>query len=198
MKKRWSRSGVLAAVLALLLSMNGCGSLDMGIIGGADGPTGIIVGSEPEWPDSAAGDPEEPEEAPDDLSTAGGTEEQPYSNGLPADDISIDGTYNSAEDVSLYLHTFGCLPQNYITKEEAQELGWSGGSVERYVPRGAIGGDKFGNREGALPDGTYYECDIDTIGANSRGAKRLVYSDDGRIYYTEDHYQTFTLLYGEE
>ena len=83
-------------------------------------------------------------------------------------------------------------------KNEARDLGWSGGSVERYAPGCAIGGDTFGNREGVLPDGKYHECDIDTIGENSRGAKRLVYSDDGRIYYTEDHYETFTLLYGEE
>ena len=44
----------------------------------------------------------------------------------------------------------------------------------------------------------WLESDIDTIGQDSRGAKRLVYADDGRIYYTEDHYETFTLLYGEE
>ena len=65
----------------------------------------------------------------------------------------------------------------------------------------AIGGDKFGNREGLLPkaDGRqYYECDIDTNVQSSRGAKRLVFSNDGLIYYTEDHYETFTLLYGEE
>ena len=77
-------------------------------------------------------------------------------------------------------------------------MGWTGGSVEKYAPGCAIGGDKFGNREGVLPAGNYHECDIDTIGGTSRGAKRIVYSDDGRIYYTEDHYETFTLLYGEE
>ena len=45
---------------------------------------------------------------------------------------------------------------------------------------------------------TYAECDIDTLGADSRGAKRIVFSNDGLIYYTEDHYETFELLYGEE
>ena len=123
-------------------------------------------------------------------------EDLPYEDGLPG--IDEDGTYNSAEDVSLYLYTFGHLPNNYITKNEARDLGWSGGSVERYAPGCAIGGDKFGNREGVLPEGTYHECDIDTIGESSRGAKRLVYADDGRIYYTGDHYETFELLYGEE
>ena len=111
------------------------------------------------------------------------------------------GWYYSAEDVALYLVTYGHLPENFITKEEARDLGWEGGSVERYAEGCAIGGDKFGNREGLLPraDGRqYYECDIDTDGADSRGAKRLVFSNDGLIYYTDDHYESFTLLYGEE
>lgn len=112
-----------------------------------------------------------------------------------------EGWYYSAEEVSLYLVTYGCLPENFITKNEARDLGWEGGSVEDYAPGCAIGGDKFGNREGLLPkaDGRqYYECDIDTDGKSSRGAKRLVYSNDGLIYYTEDHYVSFVLLYGEE
>ena len=78
-------------------------------------------------------------------------------------------------------------------------MGWNGGSLEPYAPGKCIGGDYFGNYEGILPKGrSYHECDIDTLGAKSRGAKRLVYSDDGLIYYTSDHYNTFTLLYGEE
>ena len=115
--------------------------------------------------------------------------------------IDEDGWYYSAEDVSLYLHTYGHLPENFITKDEARDLGWEGGSVERYKDGAAIGGDKFGNREGVLPKAPgrqYYECDIDTNGQSSRGAKRIVYSNDGLVYYTEDHYETFTLLYGEE
>jgi len=120
---------------------------------------------------------------------------------LDTPELDEDGTYNSKEDVSLYLHLYDHLPDNYITKNEARDLGWSGGSVEVYAPGCAIGGDRFGNREGLLPtaDGrTYYECDIDTIGQSSRGAKRIIFSNDGLIYYTKDHYESFTLLYGEE
>lgn len=102
--------------------------------------------------------------------------------------------YYDAESVVLYLHTFGVLPDNYITKDEARDLGWDGGSVEEYLPGAAIGGDYFGNREELLPDGEYSECDIDTNGQNSRGAKRLVFSSDGRYYYTEDHYESFVEL----
>lgn len=115
------------------------------------------------------------------------------------DTLDESGWYYSAEDVGLYLVTYGHLPENFITKDEARELGWEGGSVEDYAPGYAIGGDRFGNREELLPvQDTYYECDIDTNGQSSRGAKRIVYSDDGDIYYTEDHYESFILLYGEE
>ena len=110
-----------------------------------------------------------------------------------------DGIYDSRDEVALYIHTYGELPSNYITKKEAEALGWQGGSLEDYAPGKCIGGNHFGNYEGQLPEGhSYKECDIDTLGKSSRGAKRIVYSDDGLIYYTDDHYSTFTLLYGEE
>lgn len=115
--------------------------------------------------------------------------------------IEYDASYTSAEDVALYLHTYGELPPNFITKKEAQKLGWPGGSLEEYAPGKCIGGDYFGNYEGLLPEKegrTYRECDIDTLGAKSRGAERIVYSNDGLIYYTPDHYESFELLYGEE
>lgn len=115
--------------------------------------------------------------------------------------IDYDGIYTSKEDVALYIYTYGELPQNFITKKEAKALGWEGGSLEPYAPGMCIGGDTFGNYEGLLPeeDGlTYKECDIDTLGADKRGAKRIVFSNEGDIYYTEDHYESFELLYGEE
>lgn len=115
--------------------------------------------------------------------------------------IEYGQTYTTAEDVALYLHTYKELPSNFITKKEAQALGWPGGSLEEYAPGKCIGGDHFGNYDELLPEKkgrTYKECDIDTLGAQKRGAKRLVWSNDGLIYYTDDHYETFTLLYGEE
>ncbi len=112
--------------------------------------------------------------------------------------IDKDGTYTKKDDVALYIHTYGCLPDNFISKKEAQKLGWSGGSLEPYAPGMCIGGSYFGNYEGLLPekDGrTYTECDIDTLGKSSRGAKRIVFSNDGLIFYTDDHYESFTQLY---
>ncbi|MBR5292794.1 MAG: ribonuclease [Clostridia bacterium] len=116
---------------------------------------------------------------------------------LPA--IDENGSYTSKEDVALYIHTYGRLPKNFITKNEARDLGWEGGSIEDYAPGCSIGGDRFGNYEGILPEGKKYtECDIDTLGRSSRGSRRIVFSNDGCIYYTDDHYETFELLYGEE
>ena len=198
----------LLAALSLL-TLTGC---DLGVIGGADGPTAIYTAGSPDAPEKVtlpvapaepeetpATQPEEPPAVPEDPGTAAGAEDDAPYEDLPA--IAEDGSYNSMEDVSLYLHTYDHLPDNYITKQEARDLGWSGGSVERYAPGCAIGGDRFGNREGLLPSEkgrTYYECDIDTIGETSRGAKRIIFSSDGLIYYTEDHYESFTQLYGEE
>ena len=115
--------------------------------------------------------------------------------------IEKDGVYTTKDDVALYIYTYGELPSNFITKKEAQSLGWEGGSLEPYAPGCCIGGSSFGNYEGKLPEKkgrTYTECDIDTLGKKSRGAKRIVFSNDGLIYYTGDHYETFELLYGEE
>ncbi len=125
--------------------------------------------------------------------------DEPETEGLTVDE---DGEYTSKEEVALYIHTYGHLPSNYITKSEAQKLGWdkSNGSLWRVTDHKSIGGDKFGNYEGLLPKASgrqYYECDIDYDGV-SRNAKRIIYSNDGLIYYTEDHYKTFELLYGEE
>ena len=115
--------------------------------------------------------------------------------------LDEDGSYTSKDDVALYIHLYGHLPDNFITKKEAESLGWSGGSLEPYAPGMCIGGSYFGNYEGLLPEAEgreYHECDIDTLGAEKRGAKRIVYSNDGLIFYTDDHYESFTILYGEE
>lgn len=120
-----------------------------------------------------------------------------------ADTVEIyeNGSYDSKDEVALYIHLYGKLPSNYISKKDAQALGWSSGSLEPYAPGKSIGGSRFGNYEGLLPEAkgrTYTECDIDTKGKKKRGSKRIVFSNDGLIYYTEDHYETFELLYGEE
>ena len=137
-------------------------------------------------------------EAPEAESNTPETEAQPQAPPETEALIDADGSYTTKEDVALYIHTYGCLPNNFITKSEARKLGWEGGRLDKFAPGMCIGGDHFGNYEGLLPeDRDYTECDIDTLGAKSRGAKRIVFSEDGLIYYTEDHYESFELLYGE-
>ena len=113
--------------------------------------------------------------------------------------VTEDGTYTSKEEVAEYLHLFGHLPDNFITKNEAKDLGWvsSWGNLDEVAPGKSIGGDYFGNYEGQLPTKKgrkYYECDIDFTGGY-RSEKRIIYSNDGLVFYTEDHYETFEQLY---
>ncbi len=112
-----------------------------------------------------------------------------------AEGISEDGLYYSAEEVAAYIHQFRHLPDNYMTKDEAETLGWEGGSLSKIAEGMYIGGDWFGNYEGKLPEGKEYtECDVNCP-KNSRGGERIIFSDDGWIYYTPDHYETFETLY---
>ncbi|MBQ8638796.1 MAG: ribonuclease [Lachnospiraceae bacterium] len=116
--------------------------------------------------------------------------------------IEENGSYSSKEEVALYIHLYGHLPDNYITKKEAENLGWESreGNLWEVAPGKSIGGSKFGNYEGLLPEKNgrqYYECDIDFDGGY-RNEKRIVYSNDGLIYYTDDHYESFERLFGEE
>jgi ribonuclease T1 len=113
--------------------------------------------------------------------------------------IEESGRYTSKEEVALYIHTYGKLPSNFITKKEAQERGWDAnkGNLWDVTDKMSIGGDVFSNREGILPkkEGRkYYECDINYEGGY-RGAERIVFSNDGLIFYTDDHYKTFEQLY---
>ena len=179
-------SAALVALL-LVLSLCACGQADLSraeVI--TDGPVSVeqeALPTKEEGPVEA--DPSEGVELPQEATPT----------------LEEDGTYTTKDDVALYIHLYGHLPDNFITKKEAEKLGWPGGSLEPYAPGKCVGGSRFGNYEGLLPEAKgriYTECDIDTLGAEKRGAKRIVFSNDGLIYYTEDHYASFELLYGEE
>lgn len=123
-------------------------------------------------------------------------------NNLKTIKVEENKSYTSKDEVALYIYKFKKLPSNFITKSEAKKLGWdsSKGNLGEIAKGKSIGGDKFSNREKILPtkkDRKYIECDIDYNGG-FRGSKRIVFSNDSLIYYTEDHYKTFTLLYGDE
>ena len=119
----------------------------------------------------------------------------------PPETEALSNNDDSKEAVALYIHTYGCLPDFYMSKSEARDTyGWEGGALDLYASGMCIGGDEFRNYEGQLPDAPgrrYTECDINTIGGSERGAERIVFSNDGLVFYTSDHYDTFELLYGE-
>ena len=190
MKKKLSSFLALLMALVLLFGMTGCEVSQENLA-----VAGVIVEEALEFleelPEATGETSASIEEAVTPEPTAAPTEEtetwlDPY------------GSYTTKEDVALYIHLYGDLPLNFMTKKQARDLGWEKGSLEPVAPGMCIGGDYFGNYEGLLPeDREYTECDIDTLGKSSRGAKRIVFSDDGLIYYTEDHYESFELLYGE-
>ena len=112
--------------------------------------------------------------------------------------VERSGWYSTMEEVAVYLHTYGELPGNFLTKNEAERLGWDNrkGNLDEVAPGCSIGGNRFGNYEGALPDAKgrkWTECDINYTGGY-RGGERIVFSNDGLIYYSRDHYNNFVLI----
>ena len=159
-----------ALLLAGLLVLTGCGQQETAL-SGAPAPTEFltVVTAEP------AGAPEAEVTDP------------------PAEET---GPITEPQAIADYLFEHGKLPENFITKEEAQDLGWdsSYNYVSDVAPGMSIGGDYFGNYEGKLPKvkgRKYYECDCYYTGGK-RNAYRIIYSNDGHVWYTEDHYNTFT------
>ncbi len=110
-------------------------------------------------------------------------------------------SYSTAPEVALYIYAFDQLPINYRTKSEAESLGWvpSEGNLREVCDECLIGGDRFMNFEGLLPEihEPYYEADVN-YEEGYRGAERLVFTNDPIVYYTDDHYDSFELWYGEE
>ena len=190
MKKKLSSFLALLTALVLLFGMTGCNVSQENLA-----VAGVIVEEAlellEELPEAAGETSASIEENVVPEPTVSQTEEtEPW--------LDPYGSYTTKEDVALYIHLYGEVPLNFMTKKHARSLGWEGGSLEPVAPGLCIGGDYFGNYEGLLPeDREYTECDIDTLGKDSRGAKRIVFSDDGLIYYTDDHYKSFELLYGE-
>ena len=201
MKKRIIALLLLLAALAGLLA--GCGAAEA--IDAAEAVLDLIDaygGTQ----DDAAGPreiAEEPEDSPTPAEAAPETSTPSEQDGSAIDRdapdntvIAEDGEYSSPEDVAEYIHTYGKLPGNFITKNEARDLGWdsSKGNLWDVAPGKSIGGDRFGNYEGLLPEGRYRECDVNYAGGY-RGAERLIYGEDGSVWYTNDHYESFTQLY---
>ena len=117
------------------------------------------------------------------------------------DAVEESGLYTTKDSVAAYLCKFDKLPANYVGKDKGIALYESktGNAFSKWnfnpwtTINVMIGGDKFSNNEGLLPEGSYHEADVD-YSAKNRGTKRLIYQSDCVIYYTADHYETFTRM----
>lgn len=203
--KKWISKWVLAllATVMVLASLVGCSSSDV------DAALDVAI-EVLEVVESLEAEDSSAEELPISESSITDQTDQEESAATGSTDtdsqveVTEDGHYTSKEEVALYLHTYGKLPSNFITKKEAEDLGWKkkegeAGQLHVVAPGMSIGGSSFGNYEGLLPEKKgrkYYECDINYVKGN-RGAERIVYSNDGLIFYTGDHYETFEQLYKE-
>ena len=203
----FKRISAFLSCVVLILSMAGCGlnskeaaEITSSLIEGLNQELEALEAEEAAEETQAASEPEDAGKA-EEADVPEEPAEEPAQETEEDEKLDEHGTYYTKDEVALYIYQYGKLPENYITKKDAEKLGWPGGSLEPYAPGKCIGGSYFGNYEGILPTKKgrkYTECDIDTLGKKSRGAKRIVFSNDGLIYYTGDHYETFELLYGEE
>ncbi len=111
-------------------------------------------------------------------------------------------TSNGADGVDLYVAIHNSLPSNYMRKKDAQKAGWVPllGNLGDILPGYLIGGDIYWNRDGRLPDvpgRVWHEADFDYDGGY-RNDCRLLYSNDGLIFITYDHYLSFIEIILEE
>lgn len=203
MKNIFKKIASLLLILVLIFTMSGCDMDAQTAQNLTEGILDILLSSD-------EGTPVETTQAE---RTQNSDVSLPDATAPPADDdasasddndaiaVVENGWYDDVASVTTYLVRFGRLPDNYLTKREAQDLGWesSKGNLWQVAPGMSIGGDHFGNYEGNLPKGSYQEADIEYAGG-SRNAKRLVFTVKGDlyIYYTDDHYNTFTQVYPED
>ena len=213
MKKHtvWKRAGalLLALLLGVMLLFTGCDAQEVELaldIADAVLESALADSAAPEQPKQELTTPESSQAPPAEPAPSTTPAEIPAET--PAETptetpteptVDENGRYTSPEDVALYIHLYGKLPSNFITKNKAKDLGWdsSKGNLWDVTDQMSIGGDRFGNYEGLLPQAegrTWKECDVNYEGGY-RGAERILYSNDGLIYYTNDHYKTFTQLY---
>ncbi len=190
--------GFVEDILGTAEAETGSAETKRGIADAAETENGIADVSEAELKTTDAAKEDQPAESPAETGNAE-TDESAANEELS---VEFGEEYSDRDHVALYIHLYKELPPNYITKDEARDLGWDSGkgNLWEIAPGMSIGGDYFGNREGLLPKKkgrSYYECDINYAGGY-RGGERIVFSSDGLVYYSEDHYENFELLYDEE
>jgi len=180
-----------ALLLALLMLLASCGGKGISIPLSAPGESSAAR------TENGNGEQAPPPEAPTETGAKTAKErvtEAPARG--PTEVPESAGPIIEPQAIADYLFQHGELPENFITNAEAEALGWdsSWNYVSDVAPGKSIGGDRFGNYEKLLPvkkGVTYREADCNYRGGK-RSAERIIYSSDGRVWYTKDHYQSFT------
>lgn len=209
-----NKNVIIAALVALLIGIGIGFGMNQMARGSAELPAETTTASAGEQDSRATSQAEslnvaeeelssaQPAEKIENLSSVGSSSLESSRDEVPVSSsigVVEDGTYTSKDEVAAYIHEFGHLPSNYISKTKARNAGWVSkeGNLDEVLPGMSIGGSEFYNDEGQLPDApgrTWTECDINYTGGY-RGAERIVFSNDGLIFYTADHYETFEQLY---
>ena len=194
MKKILSLFGMLVLAAALAFALGGC--ININITQAPSGGSTATSGDATTSSSSAASGNAAASTSSTSSSSASASSGSSAPSGIT---VEKDGEYTDKDHVALYIHTYGTVPSNYVTKTKARKAGWvnTEGNLWDVLPGKSIGGGGFNNDDGTLPDAPgreWFECDIDYDGGY-RNAKRIVYSDDGLVFYTEDHYNTFEQLY---
>jgi hypothetical protein len=107
-------------------------------------------------------------------------------------------TFEGNNGIDVLLHNGNSLPTQYLTKKKAKKLGWKPilMNLHQVTDKGVIGGDIYRNKDGKLPsvDGRiWYEADMNYTGG-IRNRSRILYSNDGLVFVTYDHYFTFNQI----
>ena len=197
--RRFRWCGILALLLALLLTLSGCSDV-MKMAGSlSQALQEDLQAAETEAPRAEATATPRTTKA---KNTAAPRAAKAKATATPKAARAAEGPITEPQAIADYLFEHGELPDNFITKKEAQELGWINGRnyVSDVAPGKSIGGDRFGNYEGKLPrvkGRTYYEADC-YYRKGKRTKERIVYSSDGHVWYSDDHYNTFTELFPGE
>lgn len=107
-------------------------------------------------------------------------------------------TFDGINGIDVLLLSGNPLPQQYVTKAQAKKAGWKPAllNLRSVISNGTIGGDIYKNLEEKLPSAQgriWYEADINYTGG-ARNSSRILYSNDGLVFVTYDHYLTFNQI----
>ncbi len=105
-----------------------------------------------------------------------------------------NATENGDDGADYWIKYFGELPKYYVTKNEAKSSGWrQSKSPENYIPDKMIMGGIYHNKNDHLPNAPgriWYEADINYY-EGKRNGHRFLWSNDGLMFVTYNHYETF-------